>query len=162
MNMETEIIWLLVGIVLLFAEFFIPSFVIAFFGGGALLTALSTWVGITPTIQGQLLVFILTSILLLVILRRYLKRIFMGRTQDEDDAHSFNIEIGKIVPVVEYIQPGEVGGKVRYQGTNWEARADEAVAPGESVRITGCDNITLLVERTQEREEGTSTQNKEE
>jgi len=151
MNVNAEIIWLLVGIVLLFAEFFMPSFVIAFFGGGALVTALTTWMKLTRNLGSQLLVFTVSSIVLLIVLRRYLKTIFLGKTQDDDEAHSFNIEIGRIVPVVEYIQPGEVGGKVRYQGTIWEARAEEAISPGESVAIKGCDNITLIVERVKHR-----------
>ena len=41
----------------------------------------------------------------------------------------------------------EVGGKVRYQGAPWSARADEQIAPGESVKIIGCDNLTLLVKK---------------
>ena len=50
------------------------------------------------------------------------------------------------------IEPGEVGGKVRYQGALWSAQADERIPPGESVRIKGCDNLTLIVEKKSKEE----------
>lgn len=149
LSISAELAWAIVGIIFIFIEFFIPGLVIAFFGVGALITALTTWIGISPTLPWQLLVFIVSSILLLVLLRRYVKRVFFGGEKGEVDVPNFIVEIGKVVPVVEYIQPGEVGGKVRYQGANWLARADEPIPPGESVKIIGCDNITLLVKKVE-------------
>ncbi len=149
LSLPPEITWAIVGLILIFIEFFIPGLVIAFFGFGALITALTTWIGISPTLHWQLLVFIVSSILLLVFLRKYAKKVFMGGSKAEIDVPNFTVEIGKIVPVVEFIQPGEVGGKVRYQGTNWLARADEPIAPGESVKILDCDNLTLLVKKAE-------------
>jgi membrane protein implicated in regulation of membrane protease activity len=142
-----EIIWTLLGIFLVFVEFFIPGLVIAFFGVGALITGLTTWIGITSSLASQLFVFILSSVLLLVMLRKFLKTTFLGKSQAEGESRNFNIEIGKIVPVIELIQPGEVGGKVKYQGANWSAMATEPIEPGESVKITGSENLTLLVEK---------------
>lgn len=146
-SISPEIVWLLLGIVFIFIEFFIPGLVIAFFGVGALITALTTWIGISPILELQLLVFIVSSILLLIFLRKYVKRTFLGRTRGNDTSQNFNVEIGKIISVIEYIQPGEVGGKVRYQGSNWPARASEPIPPGESVKIIGIENITLIVEK---------------
>ncbi len=146
-TLSPEIMWAAVGILLTFIEFFIPGLVIAFFGVGALITAIMTWLGITTVLGTQLLVFIVSSLLLLIFLRRYLKDTFLGQSREKGSSVSPSIETGKIVPVIEYIQPGEVGGKVRYQGTNWGAQADEPIAPGESVKIVGIDNITLIVEK---------------
>jgi len=152
MTLSAELIWTSLGIIFIFAEFFMPNLVIAFFGGGALVTALTTWIGLTPSLTLQLLVFIISSVLFLIFLRKYLKRVFLGQLQDKDEAQNFNIEIGKIVPVVEFIEPGEFGGKVKYQGTLWQAKASESIAPGESVRIKGCENITLLVEKVKKED----------
>jgi inner membrane protein len=146
-GISPEILWTLMGIAFVFVEFIIPGFVIAFFGAGALITALTTWIGVTPGLSGQLIVFMVSSILLLLLLRKFMKKTFLGNSKQLDTNRIVNIEIGRIVPVIEFIQPGEVGGKVRFQGTNWSARAKESVAPGESVKITGCDNLTLLVEK---------------
>ncbi|MCK4766297.1 MAG: NfeD family protein [Candidatus Aminicenantes bacterium] len=149
LSVPPEIIWAILGVVLIFVEFFIPGLVIAFFGVGALVTGLTTWIGLSSSLTMQMLVFITSSILLLVFLRKYVKRVFLGKSQTKDRYTNFNIELGKIVPVLEFIQPGEVGGKVRYQGSNWSARADDPIAPGESVKIIGRDNITLIVKKVE-------------
>jgi membrane protein implicated in regulation of membrane protease activity len=146
-SLSPEIIWIILGIIFIFVEFFIPGLVIAFFGVGALITALTTWIKLTTTLTSQLLVFILSSILFLVFLRKYVKRTFLGKTKEAESERSFNVEIGKIIPVVEFIQPGEVGGKVRYMGTTWSATASEPIAPGDSVEIIGNDGLTLIVEK---------------
>jgi membrane protein implicated in regulation of membrane protease activity len=152
-SISPEIVWAFLGIVLVFVEFFIPGLVIAFFGVGALIVALTTWMGITGSLISQLIVFMVSSVLLLILLRKFLKRTFLGFSKGDLATRNFNVEVGKIVSVIEYIQPGEVGGKVRYQGTNWSAQAAEPIAPGESVRITGCENLTLLVEKIKKSEE---------
>ncbi|MCP5047372.1 MAG: NfeD family protein [bacterium] len=152
-SIPLEVLWAIIGIMLVIFEFLIPGLVLAFFGIGALITALTTWIGITPTLAPQLMVFIISSILLLVFLRKFMKKTFLGGSKETGTGRNVNVEMGKIVPVIEYIQPGEVGGKVRYQGSNWLARATEPVAPGESVRITGSDNLTLIVEKINQRDE---------
>ena len=146
--MGNDMIWAIAGIVLIFTEFFIPGLVIIFFGIGALVTALFTFViGDLFTLPLQLLTFTIISILSLLLLRKYMKKIFKGKLESENEGRNFNIEIGKVIPVVEFIQPGEVGGKVKYQGTIWNAQCDNSVAPGESVKISGSKNLTLFVEK---------------
>jgi membrane protein implicated in regulation of membrane protease activity len=140
-------LWTLAGIVLVFVELIVPHFVLAFFGGGALVTALTTALGLTPTLASQLGVFIVSSLLLLFLLRRYLKKTLTGNMKDTDDAQPFDLDIGKIVTVVRDIDPHRGKGKVTYLGTHWDAMADEFIAEGESVRITGGSNLTLRVER---------------
>ncbi len=149
-SIKPEVVWAILGLAFVFCEFLIPGLVIAFFGVGALITALTTLLGITPSLPLQLLVFMISSLLLLGLLRKYLKRTFLGKAKGVADLPNFNIEIGKIIPVIEFIQPGEVGGKVRYNGTPWSARAEEPISPGESVKIVGCDNLTLIVEKVNE------------
>jgi membrane protein implicated in regulation of membrane protease activity len=152
-SMGPDMIWALCGIILIFIEFFIPGLVIIFFGAGALVTALMKYlIGSAFSLPLQLLTFMTSSVLFLILLRRYMKKIFRGKLDSEGESENFNIEIGKVVPVMEYIQPGEVGGKVRYQGTVWNARSDTPAAPGESVRIIGSRNLTLFVEKTNKEE----------
>lgn len=142
-----EFLWTLAGILLIFVELIYPHFVLAFFGGGALITALTTAAGVTPSLPSQLAVFIVSSLLLLFLLRRYLKKTLTGNLKDDDDLQPFDLDIGKIVQVVRSIDPRHGHGKVRYQGTQWDATADEFIAEGESVRITGGSNLTLNVEK---------------
>ena len=92
-----------------------PGLVIFFFGLGALVTALTTSLSITVSLNSQLVVFIITSTLALLLFRKLIKKKFMGRSE-MPDSDNYNIEIGKIVSVIELIEPSEVGGKVRYLG----------------------------------------------
>jgi membrane protein implicated in regulation of membrane protease activity len=142
-----EFLWTLAGILLIFVELIVPHFVLAFFGGGALVTALTTALGVTPSLASQLAVFIVSSLLLLFLLRRYLKKTLTGNMKDNDDLQPFDLDIGKIVTVVRDIDPHRGKGKVKYQGTHWDAAADEFIAEGESVRIIGGSNLTLKVEK---------------
>ena len=147
MNVSPEIIWTVIGLVALFSEFLIPGLVIAFFGGGALITALTTWLGLTPSLHIQLLVFLVSSLLLLILLRRTVRQVFIGKLQPDGEPRDFNLEIGRIIPVVQDIHPGEPGGKVRYQGTLWAAEADMEIPAGGTARIVAQNNLTLKVEK---------------
>ena len=64
-----ELFWFLLGLVLLLAEFALPGIIIMFFGIGAWITALTTWLGITTGAASQNMVFGLSSVLLLFVLR---------------------------------------------------------------------------------------------
>ncbi len=153
-NIPPEAIWAILGVILIACEFMIPGLVIIFFGFGALVTALATWL-FAPSFAVQMVIFAVSSLSSLFILRRFAKNIFMGDQNVSVSSHSgFSVEIGKIVPVVEMIQPGEYGGKVRYQGAPWSAIADLPIAPGDSVKIVGCDNLTLKVEKLDPQNDG--------
>ena len=143
-----ELVWLVLGILLLLCEIFIPGLIVAFFGVGALITALTTWLGLTSSLMSQVVVFSVCSIVLVLVVHHVMRRVKAQRA-DREETTNFNIQIGKIVNVIEYIDPLEASGKVRYQGADWRARCSEKVAPGESVRVTGCDNLTLIVEPLQ-------------
>ncbi len=157
--------------------------VIALLGSGASITALTTWLGITTSIELQLLIFINVSVLLAILLRRHLSFPQWFRTerktsasaaagtalsdtagfitaclglkkirpeessQKHNEQKSRNEEVGKIVPVVEPIDPCTARGKVKYKGIKWPAKSSEAIARGERVKIVGRDILTLMVVR---------------
>ncbi len=148
-----ELLWVLAGIAMLFLELFMPGLVIIFFGGGALLTALATALGLTPTPAAQLVFFLASSLLLLALLRRLLQKVFRGRVLEGQAEHGFEVEVGRVVEVREAIEPRAERGKVFYQGALWPARATTPIAAGDSARIVGRDNITLLVEAVEPRKE---------
>jgi len=142
--LKPELIWFLVGLGLLILEFVMPGLIIFFFGVGACIVALVcliTDIGI----NAQLIIFIGSSVLSLVCLRRWLKGTFLGHTFSKQDLRE-NLEefIGQKAVVKEKITP-KAGGKVEFHGTNWEAEAEEEIAEGTVVEIVGKDNITLKV-----------------
>ena len=78
-------------------------------------------------------------------LRKWLKGIFFGHVKARQDmTEELKEFIGERAVVKEIITP-KAGGKVEFHGTNWAAEAEEEIAEGTVVEITGKDNITLRV-----------------
>ncbi|MGL1891588.1 MAG: NfeD family protein [Spirochaetaceae bacterium] len=140
-------LWLIVGIVFIILEMFLPGFIIGFFGIGAIITCLTTLIGITPNFTSQMITFFIVSVVLLLLFQKVLKRKLFGI---KEETTNFNIQIGKIVPVTEFIDPTEGTGKVKYQGAIWSASSEDKIAPGEKARLVGCDNLTLIVKKGKE------------
>ncbi len=142
--LRPEIIWFLIGLALLIMEFALPGLIIAFFGVGAWIVALVcliTDIGINT----QLIIFIISSVLSLICLRKWLKGIFLGHAvSKQNPAENLEEFIGQKAVVKEKITP-KAGGKVELHGTNWVAESDEEIAEGAMVEIIGKDNITLKV-----------------
>ena len=142
--LKPELIWFIVGLVLLVLELALPGLIVGFFGIGAWIVAivcLMTEIG-TNT---QLIIFIVASVLSLLILRKWLKGVFLGHTGSKQDLkHNLEEFVGQRAVVKEKIVP-RLGGKVEFHGSNWEAQADDQIEPGTVVEIVGKDNITLKV-----------------
>ena len=145
--LKPELIWFLVGLVLLVLEFIMPGLIIGFFGVGAWIVAIICLFSayVTGSINTQLIIFIVASVLALLLLRKWLKGMFIGHTKSEQDlTEDLNEFIGERVVVKEKITP-KAGGKVELHGTNWVAEAEEEIAEGTVVEIIAKDNLTLKV-----------------
>ena len=83
--------WAIAGVILIISEFFIPGFVIFFFGAGALLNALLTVViqALRSNIPVQVLIWLGFSGLSLFTLRKYFSKIFTA--SDEEVGRFFTI-----------------------------------------------------------------------
>lgn len=142
--LKPELIWFMAGLIMLLAEFAMPGLIIFFFGIGALLVALIC-LFTDISINLQLTLFLIASILLLLSLRKWLKNIFVGRTGQKESADEFLQDfIGEKAVVTREIDP-QTRGKVEFHGTSWNADADEKIEKGTSVEIIGKNNITLKV-----------------
>jgi len=142
--LKPELIWFLVGIALLVMEFALPGLIIAFFGAGACVVAVVCLFA-DISLNAQLIIFISSSVLLLVCLRKWLKGIFFGHVKAKQDMTAdLSDFLGERAVVKEQITK-KMPGKIEFHGTNWQAQADEEIAAGAVVEITGKDNLTLRV-----------------
>jgi membrane protein implicated in regulation of membrane protease activity len=142
--LKPELIWFLVGLVLLLMEFALPGLIIFFFGVGAWIVALVCLVT-DVSLNIQLLIFIVASVLSLVCLRKWLKAIFLGHTKGlQDMTQELSEFIGERAMVREKITP-HVAGKVELHGTDWMARAEQDIEVGAPVEVVAKDNLTLTV-----------------
>jgi len=148
LSMENSLFWFLLGIALMLLELVLPGFVVIFFGIGALITALLTYAGVLNDIILQLVVFVAASIFTLVIFRKRWSSSFKGnvaRTLKKGESID-NIAGDKVIVKAEII-PGQMGGKVEYNGTNWDADSDEQINEGEVAVIVERINLRLKVKK---------------
>ncbi|NRB76465.1 MAG: NfeD family protein, partial [Verrucomicrobiales bacterium] len=76
--MDSAIIWFLIGLGLILAEFAVPGVILVFIGAAAWVVALLDWMGV-DSLSVQLWVFGLVSVGLVVFARRYVKSWFTGK-----------------------------------------------------------------------------------
>jgi inner membrane protein len=142
MDLSITQIWVIVGVALLIAELLTTSFWFVFLSFGSLITAALTWVGVTPTFNGQLLAFSIISVTSLIVLRKPL-RIFLKSSKGHIEYSEY---IGDKANVVEPISAhGE--GKVFYRGSEWIALSENntAIDANKMVIIKQLDGIKLIV-----------------
>ena len=142
--LRPEVIWTIVGLVLLLMEFIVPGLIIFFFGVGAFVVA-GVCFFVDPPLDIQLLIFIVASVASLITLRRWIKGVFKGYSSDKKDmAHDIEEFIGQTAVVIGEIAPGSTG-KVEFRGTNWSAQSDVTLEKGTTVEIVGRSGLTLKV-----------------
>jgi membrane protein implicated in regulation of membrane protease activity len=142
--LKPELIWFLVGLVLLLTEFALPGLIILFFGIGAWIVA-GVCLLTDISLNVQLGVFLGGSVLSLVCLRSWLKGMFMGHVRGKQDlTQDLDEFVGERAVVTQAIG-AKRPGKVELHGTNWTAEADADIAEGAAVEIVAKDNLTLKV-----------------
>jgi membrane protein implicated in regulation of membrane protease activity len=139
MIVSSALVWFFVGVVFLAAEMMMPAFILIFFTAGCWIAGISAWL-FDLDLTSQLAVFIFSSLVLLISLRKYGLRTFKGRVAKEVEGLSADAKIGKTALVTESIHPGREG-EIKMQGSFWRAVADTEIPEGRSV---------LVVEKTTE------------
>jgi len=140
---KPELVWFIIGLVLFLLELVLPGFVIFFFGVGAWITALLCLIA-NPGINLQAIVFGVTSVLSLLLLRKMIqKRFFYSKeelSKEVEDEFS-----GREGIALSDFSPGKTG-KVEFKGTQWKAESAFEVAEGQKVVIKKKDSFKLIVE----------------
>jgi len=128
-------------------EFMVPGVILVFFGLGAWVVALTTYMGLTEGSASQLLVFTGASVILLVFLRRYIRARFSGFIS-ERQVPDLNLDefTGKSVLLLEDVAPGSPG-KVEFKGAPWRAEAKDTLKQGETGIIEKMDSLTLIIRK---------------
>ncbi|MDX9839893.1 MAG: NfeD family protein [Desulfobulbus sp.] len=134
--------WFLLGILLFALELALPGMIVFFFGVGAWCAALAVFL-LPLSLAGQLLVFLVTSLVALVLLRATVKKVFLGGKL-EVDALEQSIPAGATGVVIEDIVP-PAAGKIKYGGSFWRATADRPIRVGTVVTIVEKNNLSIRV-----------------
>jgi len=141
--MSLEIVWMILGFILLIAEMFTASFFIMWFGVSALFTALVSWLWI-DSFTLQLVIFAGVSFLLVLFTRKLANKM-SGEpsrkiTQDEI--------IGKTGIVTETILSDNSKGLVKMNGQIWRAVSEKGteIERGKKVVVKRLYGVKIYVE----------------
>lgn len=137
-------IWIAAGVLLMVSEFIVPGMFVIFIGFGAVVTGLISLlipIGMTE----KLVILTVTSIVSILVGSAFIKNIFPSTiTKNDLIKDDFRNEI---VPVISDIMVNQKGGRVKFQGTEWDAMSQSVrISKGERVRIISRDNLTFYVE----------------
>jgi len=136
-------LWLILFILFLIIEGATLALVTIWFAGGALLAFLSSLIGLP--IWFQILVFIISSVLMLVLLfplaKKHLK---VGQARTNVDALP-----GKMAVITKSITFNKIG-KASINGVIWSAKGDGDFSEGEIVRVLRIEGNKIIVEKTNE------------
>ena len=138
-------LWIYAGAALMLLELIAPGFVLCFFGlSAATVGVLKFAFGDAFTPTGQLAAFSVFSVLYILILRRYLKRVFVGgKVETKTDFD--NESVGRVGRLTEAILP-PLTGRVMLGDAEWTAESDRPIEKGANVRVVAQSNLTMKVE----------------
>jgi membrane protein implicated in regulation of membrane protease activity len=141
---KPELFWFFIGLGLFIAEMIIPGFFIFFFGLGAWVTALICLLW-EPSVNTQIVIFAITSILSLAALRRIIQKKFWIKNGKETEVDVDDEFTGR-----EATAAGDFGmevtGKVIFKGSTWTAESSVPIREGQRVTIIRKENVKLIVE----------------
>lgn len=140
------VIWFALGFLFLILEFIVPGLILFFFAVGAwIVAAVCLFSPADPSINVQLVLFLASSIVAILIFRKGLKRLIRpGRQATQFLEDEFRGKTGRAATA---IAPGR-NGKVDFKGTRWDASSEDHIEEGEPVTVVGNDSILLIVRST--------------
>jgi membrane protein implicated in regulation of membrane protease activity len=136
---KPEIIWLIAGILLLLLEFAIPGVLVIFFGFGALVTALLTYLtGMCAWMQ--FISFVIFSMLFVFLLRNKFLSMLSGNkdVDPEEEFVGYKGTVGSDMPASQIV-------RIDFRGTQWNAISETPIAKGQRFVIIGKDGLTLKI-----------------
>ena len=138
-------LWIYAGAALMLLELIAPGFILCFFGLSAATVGVLRFVfGEVFTLTWQLAAFSVFSVLYIVILRRYLKRVFVGgKVETKTDFD--NESVGRVGKLTAAIRP-PLTGRVMLGDSEWTAESERPIEVGADVRVVAQQNLTMKVE----------------
>lgn len=138
-------IWMVAGIIFLFAEIILPGAIAVFLGLAALIVAASLYFGFINGWVNAFTMWFISSLLLIIILRSFFHRFMQGDVEKQNTDEDMDA-FGSIVEVIEKIEPTK-NGRIRFRGTTWTAKCyDKILLPGSKAKIVLRKDIDWVVE----------------
>lgn len=137
-------LWIYAGLGLALLELVVPGFVLCFFGlAAATVGVLRLVCGAAFGATAQMAAFSILSVLYIILLRRYLKKVFVGEKGGAAQGLSDEY-VGRTGTVTEAIVPPKTG-RVLLGDAEWTATADAPIPAGTDVTVIAQRNLTMAV-----------------
>ncbi|WP_243401576.1 NfeD family protein [Leptospira levettii] len=144
---NTAYLWILIGIVLLFSEFLLPGTFVMFLGVGAIFTGILSRL-VPMEFYTEVIIWVVSSLISILLGGSLIKKFF--KSESSVDPFIQDDYLNQIVPVETDILVNRHGGKIRFQGTVWDAISKDSKIPkGEYVKILSRENLTFTVEKVE-------------
>lgn len=140
---NAALIWFIAGLAFFLLEFILPGLIVLFFGIGCWSSTLILLVFPQTSLNTQVMVFLITAVLSLVLLRKSLKKRFESR--GKSDIENLEEFIGKSCIARSDFSKG-ITGKVEFNGSLWDANSNYDISTGDYLVIKGVKSIHLMVE----------------
>lgn len=140
--------WLVLGMILILAEIFVPSFTILWFGLGAVVMAVVLLAAPAMSVAWQLFVWALASCIFTFLWFKYFRPLMADRTKA---GISREAALGECGQVVKAPGPG-VRGVVRFTtpllgSDEWRFICEQNVCPGDRICVKDISGNTLIMEK---------------
>lgn len=147
MDGETiTLVFLVGGILLMLLETVVPGGVSFFLGLSGLIVAGLRWFGILADPAVSVLIWLFSSIGLILLMRPLIKKYWGGETSwkpADEDLEAMD----QLVEVTQPVNALDNSGRIRFQGSVWQARTMEGeIEAGKKAVIKYRDNVTWIVE----------------
>ena len=133
------LIWILIAIVFIILELTTNTFVLLWFGIGAVAAAVLNYFGFDIYIQ--FIVFVMVSVILIISTRKFANKI----TPESSKKTTAERLIGKKAKVLRQIDDDTF--VVSVSGEEWSAHTNDSVDIGDTVKVVGINSIILIIER---------------
>ena len=137
--------WLILGMLLMALEMALPSFVLLWFGAGAIVSGIVLLV-VPISLTAQVLIWALASIAFTLLWFKYLKPLSIDKTMAGLPNESILGETGLVIKAPAEQQRGIVRFTTPKLGSEeWPIISEQSIALGDRVRVTGVSGNALLV-----------------
>jgi len=134
--MSIYLIWFLVGVSFFIAEWILPTFIMFFFGVGAIILSVITAMNNDLSVNSQVFLFALFSVISLVFFRNFLKNIFLGDEYKGKDKYSEkSIDSKNNIAIVSKPINSDNFGEIKYKGTFYKAESINSIDVGKKVKV---------------------------
>jgi inner membrane protein len=138
-------IWILIGVLLILSEFALPGVIAVFFGMAALLVGLLLFLKVPLDLPGQIFLFGVLGVALLLLARRRFTPWLKGRSET-GGVGSEVLPVGtRATAQADFVQGL---GVVVLNGVRWNAESQDAIRAGDPVWLTGRQGLILRVSAT--------------